>query len=267
MARALRSPAVSGPAYRQPMNVAILVPRRAGRPDRDRLWTFAWACWADDHPEWPIIEGHHDTGPFNRAAALNRASALAGDWDVAVLIDADVIIDPRQIRTAVEVAAATGRPVLAYHERIHLTARGTKRILDGYRGDWRASRMVKQVLLDSCSGAVVVTRPLWEKVGGFDELFAGWGWEDVAFRCAVETLTGAELIQLGGNIWHLHHIDSRESNHLAPTFAANEARGLRYRAAHWDVAATQRLLDEAGRAGRRGRRRTRRELSALQCRR
>jgi hypothetical protein len=232
------------------MNVAILVPRRRGRPDRDRLWSFARSWWANDFPDWPIVEGHHEAteGPFNRGQALNRAVAAAGDWDVAVLIDADVIIGPDQVRTAVEVAWSTARPVLAYHERIHLTERGTKRIVDGYRGDWRASGMVQKVLLDACSGAVVVSRPLWDSVGGFDELFSGWGWEDVAFRVAAETLTGAPLIQLAGNIWHLHHIVNHENNPAEPTFVANRARGERYRAARWNVSAVTQLLDEAGAA-------------------
>ena len=51
--------------------------------DRDALWVFCRPWWHDRFPDWPIIEGHHVTGLFNRAAAVNAAARLAGDWDVA----------------------------------------------------------------------------------------------------------------------------------------------------------------------------------------
>ena len=65
---------------------------------------------------------------------------------------------------------------------------------------------------DACSSAVVVTRKTWDAVGGFDERFVGWGWEDVAFRCAVETVTGRELTKIASTCWHLFHITSSGNN-------------------------------------------------------
>jgi hypothetical protein len=222
----------------------ILVPRRAGIPDRDRLWDFARSWWANDFPGWPIMEGNHDVGPFNRSAALNAAAAAAGDWDTAVIIDADVLADPDTVRTAVDVAAATGRMVLAYHERIHLSPKGTEKVLAGFTGNWRAAGMVQRTYLDSCSSAVVVARSLWDEVGGFDELFSGWGWEDVAFRIACETISGKPMVRLAADLYHLHHRVSHENNQRADTFQANRARGDRYRAAHWDAAAVRALIAE-----------------------
>lgn len=227
------------------MRVVILVPRRAGIEDRDRLWRFARAWWANDFPDWDIIEGNHELGPFNRAAALNTAAREAGDWDVAVLIDADVLCDRDSVRAAADMAAASNRLVLAYHERVHLTPQGTDKILDGFRGDWGTRQMRKRVLTDSCSSAVAVSRALWDDVGGFDELFCGWGWEDVAFRVAGETLAGGGMVKIASTLYHLHHRTSHENNPQEPTFRANKARGERYRAAHWDVDAVRALITEA----------------------
>lgn len=227
-------------------NVVILVPRRGGVEDRDRLWAFARRWWENDFPDWRIVEGSHDYGPFNRAAALNRAAAAAGaEWDVAVCIDADVLCDPHAVRAAVDVAAATHRPVLGYHERVHLTEKATQRILAGFDGNWKGPGFVKTTLYDACSSCVVVSRRLWDEVEGFDEAFSGWGWEDVAFRVATETMSGGELIKLAGTIFHLHHKPSHENNKRESTFQANRARGDLYNAARWDRDAMRALIADS----------------------
>ena len=46
------------------------------------------------------------------------------------------------------------------------------------------------------SSVVVIPRPLYDDIGGFDEGFRGWGLEDTAFAIAVETLTGESLPHL-----------------------------------------------------------------------
>ncbi|HVM07201.1 MAG TPA: glycosyltransferase [Acidimicrobiales bacterium] len=235
---------MAGDENGNPQRTVVLVPRRAGLADRDRLWEFARSWWANDFPDWAIVEGHHEIGPFNRSKALNDAARSAGDWDVAVLIDADVLAHRDTVRTAVDVAAATNRMVLAYHERIHLSQRGTERVLAGFDGNWKQSGMVHRVFLDSCSSAVVVSRKLWDDVGGFDEKFSGWGWEDVAFRIACETISGHPMVQLAAPLFHLHHRVSSENNTREATYQANKARGDRYRAAHWDVGAVRQLIDE-----------------------
>lgn len=230
------------------MKVVILVPRRAGREDRDRIWAFCKTWWENDH-SWPLIEGHHENGPFNRATALNDAARRADEWDAAVCIDADVLIDAKQVRAAVSLALATGGPVLAYDTRIHLTTKRTKQILEGYRGNWlQGSGAVEATLTNSCSSAYVVTRELWDAVGGFDEQFSGWGWEDVAFRCATETVSGLELAQIAGKLFHLHHVVSAENNRLEATFVANQERGARYNQARFDLPAIEALLAESGKA-------------------
>lgn len=212
------------------MQVAILVPRRAGIPDRDRLWAFCKTWWEGGHPEWPIIEGHHDVGPFNRSKAINRAAAKAGEWDVALIIDGDVLINPQQARDAVEFANTTGRMVVAFNEKINLTEKATTKILAGFKGNWEQNGWIAHRYKDSVSCCIAVPRRLWDRIGGFDESFEGWGYEDVAFRCAAETYAGP-LMFVGGPIWHLHHRVSHENNRREATFQANKMLGERYVAA------------------------------------
>jgi hypothetical protein len=227
------------------MNVSILVPRRADGGHRDRLWQFCKARWASQFPDWPIIEGHHDVGPFNRSAALNIAAAQAGPWDVAVIIDADVLAHPPSVAAAVDIAAATGRMVVSHDERVMLNKVGTEKVLAGFEGSWRDRRMVQTVYTDSVSCCVAVPRALWDLVGGFDERFVGWLAEDSAFEIAAVTLSGKPYVRLSSELFHLDHPLAPEAQSKSnPRRLANAARLERYRAAAGDADAVRALLGE-----------------------
>jgi hypothetical protein len=220
--------------------VVVLVPRRAGVPDRDELWKFTEAWWAHMAPDWPIVVGDHDEGPFNRARALNRAAAAAGEWDVAVILDADMLVGVEQVEKAIAVALETGGPALAYTENVRLTPGASKRIMAGWRGDWRSRGCVAHVYTDMCSAIVVVTRKLWDDVRGFDEGFVGWGYEDNAFMAAAETMSGLKVARVPGPAWHLHHRAQRRTPAL---MHSNRARLTNYGNAHMRPDAMRAVID------------------------
>jgi hypothetical protein len=227
------------------MNIVILVPRRSDGGHRDRLWKFCEARWAHQFPDHPIIVGASPPGPFNRSAALNHAAAQAPDADMFLLIDADVLANPDTVRTAVEIAHATGRIVLPYTERIHLNNAGTEKVIAGYDGPWRVRQMVQTIYTKQDSCVVAVPRSTWDAVGGFDELFVDWFGEDTAFNIAAETLTGKSLVRIDGEVFHLHHPPADGTAKTSTTRIANAARLDRYLAAAGDVDAIRALLEES----------------------
>lgn len=227
------------------MNVVVLVPRRAGVEDRDRIWQFVSEWWTRELPDARIVCGDHDDGPFNRSKAMNAAARNAGDWDVAVILDADVLTNVDHVHRAIERAVDTGGPVLAFTERVCLNRGATRRVLGGWRGDWRARGSVQHVYTDMCSSVVVVTRALWDAVGGFDEGFVGWGYEDNAFMCAAETLSGCAMERIPGECWHLYH---RTQRRVPALLHSNRARLGLYNAAHMDPDAMRAVLDQRGSA-------------------
>jgi hypothetical protein len=173
-----------------------------------------------------IAEGHHDGGSFNRGAAINRGAL--GEWDVAVIVDADVVIDPHLVRAGVA-EAESGRVVLPFHRRMLVNEFGTRRIVEGYRGSWQqwARPDPNSQHVSSC---VVVPRAAWDLVGGFDERFSGWGAEDDAFWLVCDRLAGTT--KLPGDVWHLWHPPSPAANTSTVQYRRNLGLLRRYQSDH-----------------------------------
>jgi hypothetical protein len=220
------------------MKVRIVVPRLADGGHRDRLWEYCRDYWGEQLPDAELVEGHHEgEGPFNRSAAINRATE--GEWDVAIILDSDTILDAGQVLAGIELAEQTGSLVLPYEKRNMLSRAGTYKILGGYVGSWE--RMVSSRERDRVSCCVIVPRALWDVVGGFDERFEGWGGEDEAFYAACKALGGVE--RMPGANWHLYHAASPHHRHDTPLY--RQALRLTQRYLEADEGGMRRLLAES----------------------
>ncbi len=190
------------------VKVVVLVPRRSDNGWRDRVWRWVRLRWLQEFPDWSVIEGDDSgVGLFNRCEAINRASEKAGDWDVAIVADSDSLTSPVQTAAAVGWALTSDRLVYAFSEFLYLSKQMTSAILEGYGGPWESG--VQWSLSNTQSSQVVVPRSLWDEVRGFDPGFEGWGYEDVAFATACETL-GGTAVRVPGPVWHLWHPPSTD---------------------------------------------------------
>lgn len=234
------------------MKEVILVPRRDDNGPRDALWDgFVKPWWEREQSHMPIIEGYHVDGLFNRSAAVNRAAELAGDWDVATIIDADVLCDPNRVKEAVALAHKSGSMVLPHTRRRDLSQRVTDLVVRGLETPDASPRWIDRHVRHtysaenghpSVSSVVVVSRRQWDMIGGFDESFRGWGYEDTAFAAAAETFGG--ILRLEGDVWHLWHPTAREGKRGTESWSRNSAKGQRYRAAIGDRDAIRALQAE-----------------------
>lgn len=224
------------------MKVSVLVPRRADGGRRDELWAWVKARWDRLHPEWPVIEGR-DEGDhkFNRSAAINRA-ASESDADVFVIGDADSFVGPEQVNLACRNALAPEGPefVIAYDLFNYLGKNMSDRIMAGFEGWWAPG--IEWTMAGTCSSMIVVTRRLFEDVQGFDEGFQGWGFEDIAFSLACQTLGGG-VSRIPGDAWHLWHLMSPENNATSPEWNANRERHLLYRDVAYDQPGMRALIE------------------------
>jgi hypothetical protein len=200
--------------------VKVLVPYRSDGGRRDELWGFVESWLGNAHPGWPVVMGHSPLGPFNRGAAINVASEHAGDWEIAIIHDADTLTSPWQLRRAVQhIDRGHFSVVYPFETYTYLDKWSTQTLLDGHgyvstKEHWFLSpeddgqNFRTTVRHHHVSGAVVVSRAAWEAVGGFIEL-EGWGAEDQIMHHLFKTFADKEPFWSYGGAYHLWHPANR----------------------------------------------------------
>lgn len=205
--------------------IPVFVPRRADGGRRDDIWEHLRTTYWAPLP-YRIVEGSGSGEKFSRAMAVNAAAAAVGAWDLAVVADSDSFVDPTQLREAIDLARSTRQLTIAYTQWRSLTEEATVAVLVG--GAERSFDRVRDGDR-AVSGVIVVPRTVWDAVGGFDEKFIGYGWEDFAFARACTLATGMRRVD--GPCWHLNH-ESVMPDTGDPDYIEGSARFAAYVRAH-----------------------------------
>jgi predicted glycosyltransferase involved in capsule biosynthesis len=203
------------------VNVIICSAWKEGDP-----WRLKAKEFIENHYVENIIYGESTGKVFNRAAALNACvyEAFRLGADVAFLVDADTFVSPLQLTEAAELALLSDRLVIAYDDYVKLSILETKLFYDKkVLSEGESSRV-------HVSGAIAVTKKLWEDVGGFDERFIGWGCEDRSFDWCCNALRGFKhSLRITGKAYHLWHPTSKHNSRNSNYFKNNINLAMRYK--------------------------------------
>lgn len=205
--------------------VVTLVPFTSDEPSRIMAWE-AVQIWWRNNVGLAIFVGESDPSAFNMSLARNRAANKADDWDVAVILDADTVISPNQVKKGILLALHTGAVVYPFAERWELNKEGTRLFIANPKSNWQ--QHAKRHAYEHFGGCIIVTRDLWDKVRGFDPGFVGWGHEDGAFLAACTILSGKQCRRVAGKVFHLDHNPSPIKNPRHPQYIANRKRMMLY---------------------------------------
>ncbi|MEV8610268.1 galactosyltransferase-related protein [Amycolatopsis sp. NPDC051373] len=175
------------------MTLAVLVPWHQ-TPDpvgahRARLWTYLRQQWINTGVH--LIAGSDpmaaETGRFSVSRALNNAARKApDDVDMFALYGADHIPNTDVFHWAV--MTLERQPWTPLHRGInYATPNTTEALLSGRISvdglEWGA------IHPDAlCPGVLAVRRAAWDYVGGMDENFEQWGYEDSALVAVLSTV-------------------------------------------------------------------------------
>jgi len=179
--------------------VVVLVPFRADQ-DGWREAAFNLVLPQIKKLGLPYYVGDSTDEPFSIGRTWNHLSDMAdmdGRWDVAIRWAADMMIsDLGSVERAVQTVHYYTRP---FNLGVRLTASETHQL-------WLTGEIPKRRERAPYGGISINSREMWDKVGGFDPRFLGWGHEDRAFLHGVELHYGrgervpGRLIVL----WHPH---------------------------------------------------------------
>lgn len=206
------------------MKVIIVTAYRPDAGIRDRNWRYARDRWTAAL-DWPIYAADDGSDLFSRGGSRNLAAEHAGDWDVALIADADIVLaDAGQARDAALLAHVTGELVYPHNHLTMLEEAPTAAVIAGADPAAAAAGLTRHP--NTWSQALAVPRRLWDEVRGYDPRFVDWGWEDLAFMAACSALGG--LARIPGDAYHLWHPRTWVENEGNPHHNANMVLGRRY---------------------------------------
>lgn len=160
-------------------------------------------------PNAEICMGDYSGEPFCKSVAVNNAAKKA-TRDIFIIADADIVFNADQIKNAVEVLNSHPWVIpyrslfrLDYEKTNELCKRNPDLRLDD--ADFQGcTKLDIRTGYELVGGVNVVPRKYFEKVGGFDERFKGWGGEDDAFQMAMDAICG-QYLRIEATMWHLYH--------------------------------------------------------------
>jgi hypothetical protein len=187
-------------------------------------------------------------GPYNRSRAFNRGyeaawrSQLIGDDAILCFLDADLMIGSGWIvECANQMCSLKADALLPYTTVDYLSRTGTAQMFAGC-DDPDVERRAKSAV----GGVIWVTAQMFEKVGGYDDNFEGWGAEDNDFY--LRLLEATEVLRMDRLILHLWHprpvvdqegyeknIELLKRKHPQRSDAISRRRRQRQLSPHWQV--------------------------------
>lgn len=223
------------------MNLSVLIPWDPRTTCEHRLASFNWLLKRYEETLYPseVCIGTDVSEPFNRSKARNAAFAKSSG-DYLLIADADTMFDTAQIYMAVERVRSADTWVLPYMSYYNLAKHHSEQIVAA--DPWMSTGELglppteyEHKIEDSPAGLLVMKREHFEAVGGYDERFEGWGYEDNAFRMALNVLVGNSLRLPGFDCYHLWHPVSPTEGFESPTIGHNRGLFRRYEKAKTTV--------------------------------
>lgn len=185
--------------------ISILIPfRDNGTRKEQRDWLHN--RWLKLFPSAEIIVSEDDgLNPFSKTIAVNNAYKKASS-DIIAMVDADCWIDPKVILdSAARIRSGEISWSRPCDDVYKLTESFTKKLIKQDSDiDLVVTEEDYQGITKAIGFVVVFSRDQFEKAGGMDSRFRGWGGEDNAWNLMLTTLFGDahEGVDVGYHFWH-----------------------------------------------------------------
>lgn len=176
------------------------------RPQPDRLAAFERVThwWKANGFNTVLADSGHE--PFNLAASRNLAVSRS-TTDSVVVADADTLPDLGALHNALSDPEGVVYPFTRYR----YLPPGSETVTD------LVAVKPEREFTASVGGLIVCTRDTWNLLGGQDERFWRWGYEDNAFMLAAQTLLSTRRV--AGTVFAFGHSADRDMSQGNPGWA------------------------------------------------
>ncbi|SDI21096.1 Glycosyl transferase family 2 [Alteribacillus persepolensis] len=223
--------------------ISILIPFQTDRGPRQKAFEWIKQFYAHNMKGTEICVGSCKTKPFSKAQAVNNAASNA-KGEVFIILDADMICSPSILRQSVQLLDKYPW-IIPYSTVKNISKSSTKQLMNASPAWPLPSNIQTKINYFGkalpVGGINVLPKKCFFNIGGFDERFVGWGGEDDAFACAVNTLCG-RYKRLKTSVYHLWHPKSPVRHN--PYYAKNTALAHRYCNSSNDKHAIKQIINE-----------------------
>lgn len=164
-------------------------------------------------PEVEICIGESNQQPFPKAKVINEA-VKKSNGEILVIADADLFFDPSLLEQAIK-QLENNAWVIPFKKVFNISKKSTQELLKT-EPVWPVpiELETRKRKYAAMGGINIVPRKYFDKVGGFDERFVGWGGEDDAFAASMNNICGY-VKRMDGTLYHLWHSRRSLGNYAA----------------------------------------------------
>lgn len=184
-------------------DIAVCIP---WRPQPQRLAAFEYVTNWWESNGFRVVTGDSDRPTFNLSAARNEAVREA-QADIVIVADADTVPELGAIKAALR---QLQRYMVIYPFNSYRYLEDVEPTPDLVLGSQPGAKEWR----NSVGGLFVTMTETYWSVGGHDEGFERWGYEDNAFHMAAETL--GRVVRLAGTVYAFGHEAERDMSKKNP---------------------------------------------------
>ena len=184
------------------MKIGVVIP---WREQPSRLAAFAKVCeWYEDNlPEAKIYFVDNGNEVWEMSATRNLGVKLAeqDNCDVIIINDADTIPEINPLLESIDTALKDNMIHNPYNLYAFFPPNETRMHFE----ENIPLNKINFIRVNSCSGTIVFTPKAWWDLGGADEKFIKWGYEDTAQQLVHEVIHGRPFIKHFGVVYAFSH--------------------------------------------------------------
>jgi predicted glycosyltransferase involved in capsule biosynthesis len=208
------------------LKIGLIIPWRP-QPDRAGLLKAVLDWYKTNLPDIEVFYADRPGEFWNIAASRNDGvkKAQEAHCDVVIINDADTLPEIEPLLEAIKYCQRGNMIHNPYNACKVFSKEETFRFYDGMKLEDIHCRTIHP---SSNGGIYVCTPEAWWSMGGQDEKFVQWGYEDSAFEIAHRIMKGTIIIKHKGYIYSLKHREQFHDRGYNENFDNNRQLYMKY---------------------------------------
>jgi hypothetical protein len=195
------------------LKIAVVIPWRP-QPRRMLAYEYVTAWYKKYLPSAEIIACDSDTEDWNGSRARNIGVKKAQEYgaDIVIMNDADTVPSVLPLAKSITAALSDGLMHNPYTDYNMISYEDSMTFFNG-EGPTDPRFLPSFIFPETWWGVVVFKPEVWWILGGMDERFHGWGYEDTAMAYTHAIVFDKNFVKHDGQMFSFEHEPAGQPNH------------------------------------------------------